>query len=363
MELFKANKQWSTRPEDEKFSSLESLRHATKHYAEQAQERRVAFSDLRVEAQDGEVQMVGRANIPARFTNWAFGQLCQRVGAPASYLRDLPATLACQNLNHGLAARVLDASANKIANLMFHANGGLVLRSILTDDYSRIWNHEVCDRLLTLQSSGWKPAAVDIRAKSEAGTADDLDLYASDHDMFAFLHNSNLSIEEQGSDGAIYKGVIVENSEVGASALKITRFLYREKCGNHIIWGASKVLELSVRHVGDARYRWNGYFSAVRRYAEESVSDLEAKIAYSRVKLIGSNKEEVLDAIFGKKSIGLSRTTLEKGYDSVDRQEDGDPNTVWGFVQGLTRFSQTVPYADKRTDIDRAAGRILDVAF
>jgi hypothetical protein len=359
MELFQASKQWATRPEDERFESLTALHSATKHYAEVAREKRLPFADLRVEAIDGDVQLIGKANVPAKFTHWAFGQLCSRVGAPASYLRELPATLACQNLNHGLAQRVSDSSSNATANLMFHQNGGLVLRSLLTDDYSRIWNYEIVERLQALEAQGWEPARPDIRVSMGDFPA----LYASDHDMFAFVRNSHLTVDERGSDGAIYKGVIVENSEVGASALKLTRFLYREMCGNHIIWGASKVLEISVRHVGDARYRWNGYFAAVRRYADESVSDLEAKIAESKVKLIGTTKDEVLDALFGKRINGLSRLTLEKGYDAVIPAQDGPANSQWGIVQGLTRYSQTIPYADKRTEIDRAAGKVLEATF
>src|SRR5258705_8402745 len=128
MELFKANKQWSTRPEDERFASLEALYTATRHYADIAREKRMPFADMRVENVDGDVQLVGRAGIPAKLTHWAFGQLCARVEAPANYLRDLPATLACQNLNHGLAARLQNTAANSIANLMFHENGGLLLR-------------------------------------------------------------------------------------------------------------------------------------------------------------------------------------------------------------------------------------------
>src|SRR6202030_1979567 len=35
-------------------------------------------------------------------THWSFGQLCGLVGAPSSYLRQLPAPLAGINLQHGL---------------------------------------------------------------------------------------------------------------------------------------------------------------------------------------------------------------------------------------------------------------------
>ena len=85
MELFKANAQWSTRPADERFTSLQGLYDATKAYADVAKEKDVDWQDLRTEAQDGDVQLVGRAGVPAKLTHWAFGQLCARVEAPAKF--------------------------------------------------------------------------------------------------------------------------------------------------------------------------------------------------------------------------------------------------------------------------------------
>ena len=65
--------------------------------------------------------------------------------------------------------------------------------------------------------------------------------------------------------------------------------------------------------------------------------------------------------LFGRK-LGLTRTALTAGYDLAEVSgQDGDPRSVWGMVQGLTRFSQTVPYADERTVIDKAAGKLLDL--
>jgi len=398
MELFKASHQWAIRPPDERFESLEELHKATAAYRASAATKEVPFSDLRVEPVDGEVQLLGKLGIPAKFTHWAFGQLCSKIEAPASYLRDLPATLAAQNLNHGLAKRVKEAVGRGIASLLFHNNGGMLLRALLTDSYERIWNCEVAERLLYLQGQGWAPSKPTVRfdggnpaecqacggsglSSSEAisnggsnpngtgclhckGTGKALpSLYASDHDLFAFLSNRDITVDEFNSTGAIYRGIIVENSEVGASALKLTRFLYREMCGNHIIWGASDVVDLSVRHIGDARHRWGRFVAEVRRYSQESVSDLEAKIAKSKTAIIADTKEEVLDALFGKRNIGLSRATLESGYTAVNPEQDGDPRSKWGIVQGLTRYSQTIPFADKRTVIDKAAGKILDAEF
>src|SRR6266478_1479307 len=102
MELFKAHRQWATRPADERFNSLEELHAATLGYAQTAVEADVDWSDLSTVAVNGDVALVGKDSTPAALTNFAFKQLAARVGAPAEYLSGLPSGLAVENLNHGL---------------------------------------------------------------------------------------------------------------------------------------------------------------------------------------------------------------------------------------------------------------------
>lgn len=354
MEIMKANRQWSTRPEDERFTSIKDLYSATKRYAEQARERdNVSLATLRVENVAGNVELVGRGGVPAGLTHWAFGQLAIKIGAPANYLRTLPSTLAAQNLNHGLAEKAKQ-NADQTVSLLVHVDEKMMLRAITSDRYERIWNHEVAERLLALEAKGWEPARPDIRVIDNR-----LPLYASDHDMFAFIR-SQQTLTEKGNGAGLQRGVIVENSEVGASALKLTRFLYREMCGNHIIWGAEQVTELSLRHVGKVRDRLQLWDSEIKKYLDSSSSLDEAKIASAQTRQIAATKADVLDTLFGLKIPGLSRKVLDAGYDANVEQEDGDPRTVWGVVQGITRHSQTIGYADERTVIDKAAGRVLD---
>lgn len=352
MELFHAHKQWATRPADERFTSLQGLYDACKAYAAAAREaENVDLKTLRVEVIDGDVQLIGKGNQPARLTHWSFGQLAARTGAPAGYLRTLPATLAAQNLNHGLAKRATD---ERPVNILCHTNGSLLVRALTSDRYERIWNWEIADRLLQLQARGWMPATPDIRVID-----DRLPLYASDHDLFAFVMHADKVIAEPGNPAGLKRGLIAINSEVGASKLRILRFLYREMCGNHIIWGAKKVTELALRHTGDIRGRMAGWESTIRQYAESSVSEDEATIARAITHRFGATKDQVLDTVFGLKVPGLTRTAIAAGFDAV-REEDGDPCSAWGLVQGITRYSQTIPYADDRTVIDIAAGKLLD---
>ncbi len=51
-------------------------------------------------------------------------------------------------------------------------------------------------------------------------------------------------------------------------------------------------------------------------------------------------------------------------WDEAKAHEDADgpPRSTWGYAQGLTRVSQSLPFAEIHVEIDRAAGRILQLA-
>ncbi len=368
MELFHAHNQWKTRPADERFPSLQALHDATKQYAASAMEASdVPYSALRVEADGDNIVLIGKRNAPANLTNWAFGQLSSRAEAPAGFLRQLPATLAAQVLNNRMKtlypAQSAFSDSEGQANLLFHKNGGLLCRAMTSNKYSRIWNYEVAERLLEKEAQGWTPAMPTMRKSLGDFPA----LYASDHDMFAFIMMPNKTIQ-QPVPGAkdmppMYKGLIYFNSEVGESSIGAVSFYYNEMCGNHIIWGASGVTELKAKHVGTVRDRVQNWDMDIRRFADASTADDEAAMKAAVNMRIAGTKEELLDALFGKRSLGLSRKAIEASYDAVVEGEDGSPLTKWGFVQGVTRHSQTVKYADQRQVLDRAAGRLMSMEF
>lgn len=380
MELFHASNQWATRPNDQRFWTLSDLHEKTFEYANAARTSTgVPYNTLRTVAEGNEVLLVGKKDVPSKLTHWAFGQLAARVAAPAGYLRGLPATLAVQCLNNGLKNRVAE-SEDDSANLLFHKNGDYICRAVTSDKYSRIWNYEIAERLLDVEELGWRTApgwacGSDDPQARKATAADVINggivrvgdmirpsgLYASDHDMFVFLINEEARIQD-GTDGGLSRGVFISNSEVGAAALKLTKFLYRYVCGNNIVWGAQEVQEVSFKHIGNIRERSKAMFElAMTAYADESVSDTEAKIKKARTTRIATTKEEVLDFLFGKR-VG-SMKSLVAGYNAVLPEADGDPLTFWGFTQGLTRASQSTAYADVRIDADKAAARLMEIAF
>src|SRR3990167_3655440 len=121
--LTQASKQWSTRPADERFWTIDELLEARRKLASQSGEKQnVKWASLRARAQDDDIQLVGAQGNPAHLTNWSFNQLTAGVAAPAGYLQRLPAELAAECLNHGLAT-----CEKEQATLLFNTNGNLTV--------------------------------------------------------------------------------------------------------------------------------------------------------------------------------------------------------------------------------------------
>ena len=399
--LYDASYQWANRPDDERFESLDAMRNATRAYAQKASEATVPVGSLRAEADGGDIKLVGKQNIPAKLTHYSFGQLSARVGAPANYLRGLPATLATQNLNHGLKKLGQDDGGQddgQKLQLLFHKNGSLVTRAITSESYDRVWNHELVSRIITdLVPQGWRvpparPARENQKGTRVATAADILSnqgdfglsvkegdliapagLYASDHDMFAFLVNMGSAAIEDGGK-LLNQGLFLQNSEVGDCAIRMKKFIMDHVCGNHIVWGVSEVNEISVRHVkgsdvkaGESLKKFMAKWNLLLQ-SETSADKVQGDIRKARAFEIAATKDEVLDALFkfanSRNLNRLTRKALTAGYDLAEQSPRyGAPTTVWGMVNGLTELSQTTGYADDRTEMDQQSGRIMEMAF
>ncbi len=383
--LHAASSQWASRPADERFWNLADMKAACELSRNGSAVSRAKFGDLRASGEGGDLKIHSALGNAAHLTHYAFGQLAGAVAAPAGYLRGLPAATAAECLNVGLAKSSADNRLDR--DLLFHKNGALTLRACLSERYERIWDAEVCAYLEGLTNQGWKNPAgrtppvdgVESRAalasdilpgQINIGVGDSISpagLYASDHDMFAFLVAPDRVIGS-GTD-TLMRGVFVRNSEVGDSSLVFTFFLMQAVCGNHIVWGAQGVHEVRVRHTGQnpMRKALREFEAELRRYHDDAPEEEKMIVAAKSLKL-GATKEEVLDALVKytkTHSIPLSRQRLTEGYATAEANIGwyGDPNTLWANVAGLTHASQTIGFSDDRSTVDRAAGKLLEMAF
>jgi hypothetical protein len=384
--LMTASNQWMSRPDDERFWTLAEMRAQCEWYAEHAREKHVDPKTVTFGTDGGsEVTLVGPQGGAARMGNYAFGQVSGLLKAPAGYLRTLPATVAADCLNSSLRKHGFERDSLQV---LFHENGGLVARAVTSEKYSRIWNSDVVGSLEPLSTRGWRvpPArptgSSDTRAR--AATEDDClknrltglginpgdsispaGLYASDKDMFAFMVNEDLPVDD-GKGGALYRGFFVENSEVGDRAFKVTTFLYNAVCGNHIVWGAKEVREIKIIHVGGrvtSRARWE-LDRGLKAYAESSATDDTRRIQAARELILGETSEDVVQTLFARKV--APKAVLVDAYDAAATHEGdhgADPKSAWGMNAGLTRLSQESRYADRRVEMDRSAAKVLEAVW
>lgn len=359
--------QWANRPADQRFNSLASLHDAVTKFRSISIE--APNTDVRalvireVESEDGSGRtepavIGGKSGLPARFTHYSFGQFARAVDAPASYLRTLPTELVVRNLNHGIKALPQGERAND--TLLLAKNGGLRLRAMTSDKYTRIWNSDITSRLirLTEQSPEWQPAPAAFDGSRG--------LYASDRDLFCFMVDNERRIFEKDKNGGLGRGFFVSNSEVGDASFSVTTFLYEYVCGNHRVWGAKGVMELRIPHIGNADERAFRKLSLeLRKYADTEARHDEAKIDAAMKFELGGTKDEVLDRVFGLRVPNLPRKTIDAAYNLATQREDwyGNPRSAWGLSGGLTEIARDLPNADERVALDKAAGKVMQMAF
>lgn len=400
--LYQASNQWAHRPEDERFETPEAMRDACLSYAKGSRTATVPFDALRLETQGQDLMLAGKTDTRALMTHYAFGQLCNQAKAPANFVRQLPPTLAMQVMNNRIKAVSEENNAKYDARLLFHANGNLVVRAVTSELYDRVWNYELLDRgiIPLIREFGWRvpparPAKANQKGTRKATAADILPgqegfglsikvgddiapagLYASDHDMFAFIVHTDRVV--RAGNRALMRGCFFRNSEVGDGSLEGTFFLLDNVCGNHICWGVENVHSIKIRHIagkdkvdqGETLKRFTKQWDVeMAKYIDAGAQDQELKIAKAMSYRIGATKEEVIDTLFKYARThslpAITKKRLDAAYETAKLHEGwyGDPKSAWGMVSGLTENSQKDGYADERNDVDQQAVKVLEIAF
>ncbi len=357
------HRQWATRPDDERFSTLDAMH---QHLATEAQQCRTVQVDtdmIRV-IPNGEngLAVVGKTGNAAELTHWSLTQTAAIASSPAAYLRQLPATLAADCLNYGLS--VAPRASHQLYIQQKPANGApahLELRALTSPGYSRVLTANVVDRLRQLQQQNpdWQAPMV-YRRGDFGGAKEPCAGFSGDRDAYICLQNESVGIADPAAPGEhLTRFVLLMNSEVGAKKLDLTLGLCERICGNFIIWNARRLATFSARHFGDRIKReWSrGIGTVFSDYAQLSATEETAKLQAAHVRQLGPKRDDVIDLLF-KKEIA-TRQQLGDAYDMAE-QHDRNPRTAWGIVHGLTRLSQLSPYADERLDLDRAAAKVLD---
>lgn len=369
----RVSSQWFSRPDDERYLSLSDLHRAVSDRAERARVRTVESADIRVEATRDNAErlslIVPGSRVPLAATHWSYGQLCSLVGAPASYMRQLPAPLAAINLQHGL----LNHSVEMVKTLEME-DGRVELRAVTGPEYGRIWDRDLVAAVMSIAGDGvgdtmWKvPGVLDWSTMTHNPfvdiTKDTTTLYASDRDVFLFLVDDTHPIEAgrlpNGEPDLYFRGLYAWNSEVGSKTLGIASFYLRAVCANRNLWGTEDFQEITIRHSKFAAQRFaHEAAPALENFANSSPAPFIAGIRAARERVVARNEEDRSDFL---RKRGFSKAETGKIIETVLSEEGRPPESIFDFVQGITALARGKAHQDTRLELEGKARRLLESA-
>src|SRR5579871_6325753 len=317
----RVSSEWFSRPADERYLSLSELHTAVRGRAARSRTRIADSAAIRVEASRDDAErlllVLPREEVPLVPTHWSFGQLTTMVGAPSTYLRQLPAPLAAINLQYGLTSH----RAEQIKTLEIE-DGRVELRAVTGPDYGRIYDHELVAAVQGIAGNGtgdtrWKvPGVLDwstgVYNPHVDITKSTTTLYASDRDVFLFLVDDLNPIEAgklpDGSPDLYFRGFYCWNSEVGAKTLGIASFYLRAVCQNRNLWGVEDFEEIIIRHSKYAASRFaHEAAPALLNFANSSPMHFVNGINAAREQIV-ARKDEDREAFLRKRGFSKGDT-------------------------------------------------------
>jgi len=359
--ITRASREWISRPDDERYLSLDDLHRATRERAYRSEVRTLvnqsllvrgseeAGCDLLLEAEDLGVLSP---------THWSLGQLATISHTPARWLREIASApagpaFAAHAVNLGL--RHL-AARERVQVMSEEIGASRALRCLVGPDYGRIYDHEVVEAVRAVNGDNrWR---VPASSQSEANPKRATTLYASDRDVFIFLVDEENSVKVRVGDNVrhLFRGFMVWNSEVGHQRFGMMSFLYDFVCDNRMVWGAREVKEMTITHRKNAPERFLREVTPVlRSYVESSVRDVEEKLERAARMKVGKTDDEVLSWL---RSHEFTRPEAEKIVESA-KAEEGGARSAWELVNGGTAFARSIPYADVRVAFERRVSRLI----
>ncbi len=373
--------QWWQRPDDQKFLSVDELLRFKEADYSQMNQRIVdtrKFEIRALERQEGQNPMYDRGDLVVEYTdkngdrvmnkptNWSFGQMATRAGAPAKYLRTLPAELVADNLTWSLKS-----SPSEAVQIYGEGDRGN-MRALTSKDYGRIPDVDIVRAVSKLDLTRWKIPGMMTGSRDGMAiydpdvpvTKDTTTLYASDRDVFMFLVDDRNPIEvgklANGEPDLMFRGFYVWNSETGSKTAGVAAMYLRGVCMNRNLWGVENFQEIKLIHRKHALTRFYDEMApALQGFAQgEKTQSLIDGVEAAKARKIAKDDEERLD--FLKNRVGLPKLFAQAAMSRHMEEEQKPIESVWDAAQAITAQARDIPHQDDRVDVELKAKKILD---
>lgn len=369
-----AQRQYYSRPADQKFASLDELLAKVTVRANSAMEFTSEIVDMTaMRSDDGGIVFAARPQIGDKGklgatemmvpTHWAFGQTCNLVQAPGEFLRRLASQgnedLVVRNLNHCIAKR--EKAGFKFLNVPDQDGGDFgTLYSTTSPSYGRIWDRDVVQATKDVLDRVNQEEGKEVFYSPWAWGKKHRALFGSDRDVFMYFIDGGSIVDGGGSRDQLNRGIYIWNSEVGAATFGIATFLFRETCGNFMVWGVENAKILNIRHTSGGPQRFaNEAAPALLEFAHMSVREMEAGVKAAKSFPLPTDKDELLE--WAVKTKLVNRAEAKRAFDTANAEE-GQCATLWDFANGMTATARMMAYADAKIDLETRAGKLMKLA-
>ena len=373
----RASRQWATRPMDERFVSLDELIASLQERTNRSTARTVRLGSISATMIGSELGF-DLDGVPVEPTNYSFNQLCQEIGAPAGYLSKMAGNpaLAVQCLEYGFRTAEDTGREVGVLETTALATGKGALRGVTGPNYGRIWDLEVAEAVkkMTDRSGARWEVPTAFRTADGRGafgkqyqcvdpTRDSTTLYAGDRDIFLFMVDQRNPIEAghlpDGSPDLFFRGFYAWNGECGGVSNGVGTFLYRYVCENRNIWGQRGFQRISINHTKNAAERFVGQLlPALENFVNGSTDGIVSSIEASRRARIARDDDERFAFLtrldFGpKEAVAIMQRCID---------EEGRPiETLFDAQQAITAYARGFGNQDRRVDLERQAGKLMDL--
>jgi len=373
------SQQWFSRPQDERFTSMDSIQKFLLDRTARTHSLRIDSKDMDLLIPEN-INTLSDANLlgvtfpgsdgASYFTNWAFGQMCQKFSIPANFMHRLPSPLAADCITYALKH---SADADELGVGFTKSKDGVnTLRRVSGPNYGVILDSEVAAVFSVLEGMGYKVPGFINWADGTYDptievTKENTTLFASDRDVFLFLVDDTRPIEigklPDGSPDYVFRGILGRNSEVGCGKNVFSVYMYRGSCQNRCMWGIENEEHFSIKHSR----------RAPKKFAEEarpailelannpgSIANFTDCIVAAKEKVIANGEKEALAFLKTRGFTGkFARESFKAWRETEQKEEDEFPASVWDFSNAVTAAARNNPYQNERTDLEIAGTKIL----
>lgn len=251
-------------------------------------------------------------------TQYAFGQLCSRLGVPANYVQK-----CFENGKASLAVENFKAWAGDCEKRFLIREQDGVVRAVLSDSYSMFDSHKV---LRTIHNT------VDMGKYKCVGA-----FLAEDSLNVRLVDRKPLDVSKKVDPSPIYSGAVISSSDVGRKALSMSYFLFRQICNNGMTVTDRGGTLFRQAHVGSSMT--GGKIEMFNRAFMDidtlNAGAIENMIKSKEIRLGELELQMYLEK--AKRELKLSQKAQEELTSLIDGTYD---RTRWGVLNGITELAQ-----------------------